>query len=129
MEKSNNVDEAEKFAEPDNEENETEETAHEPSSEEAHSDEEITLGGGIKLIGFKNLESGFLTVVKKMVGNYVRHIEEKIGKGSIELYLQKDKEYKLALKMIINEKEYSAEAVNKNLFFVINEVFNKFLSN
>ena len=40
-------------------------------------EETIKLGGSIELSGFSNLDGGQMIVLKKIVGNYARKMEEK----------------------------------------------------
>jgi len=45
--------------------------------EEPKNKETISLGGNIKLNGFQNIEGGKMIVLKKIIGNYTRQIQEK----------------------------------------------------
>ena len=80
----------------------------------------IELGANIKLIGFEDLQPAQLIVVKKMVGNYAKKINDTKGAFS-ELALEKEQENQLKVKCIMNEKTYQASDTNKNLFFALDK--------
>jgi len=88
---------------------------------------ELVLGGNIKLIDFEDLEPAFLIVVKKMVGSYVKKLSEKMDVKEFSLKKVKDENFLLEA-TIIADKEYSASASDKNLFYCINKVFSELLS-
>lgn len=94
----------------------------------------IELGGNIKLVGFKELEPAKLIVVKKMVGNYARHIHDKMSAfEELSLHLkeihntdnQKNQKYEIKGKLVINSNPYNAEVSDYNLFFALDKVLNK----
>jgi ribosome-associated translation inhibitor RaiA len=47
------------------------------SEQELTGDDSVSLGGNIQLKGFKKLETAKQIVAKKIIGNYVREIQEK----------------------------------------------------
>ena len=87
----------------------------------------MELGGNINLEGFDELESGTLIVLKKIVGNYVKKIAEKIKFEKLELSLKKEAEkYKMEAKLIIEGKEKKENVEDENLFFAVDKVLGKF---
>ena len=85
----------------------------------------IELGGNIKLINFDSLEPALLVVVKKVVGNYTKKISESIDsfKG-IEVTLEDS--IKINVK-VSADKNYEAEAMDKNLFFSLDKALGTIL--
>ena len=80
----------------------------------------ITLGGGIELTGFKNIDPGMFIVVKKIVGSYVRTFSEK-HKDFEKLILNNDgKEMKAELKL--KEKSFDVKFKVNNLFIALDSV-------
>lgn len=90
----------------------------------------IELGGKIQLAGFKDIEPGKLIVVKKVVGNYVRKIEEKnLGFESIHIHLKQvhNSEFEVQVKIMINGQPKNGEVTGNNLFVVLDKALNKVL--
>ena len=85
----------------------------------------IELGGNIKLINFDSLEPALLVVVKKVVGNYTKKISESIDsfKG-IEVTLEDSNKVNVKVSA---DKNYEAEAKDKNLFFSLDNALNTIL--
>lgn len=85
----------------------------------------IELGGNIKLINFDSLEPALLVVVKKVVGNYTKKISESIDsfKG-IEVTLEDSNKVNVKVSA---DKNYEAEAKDKNLFFSLDKALNTIL--
>ena len=85
----------------------------------------IELGGNIKLINFDSLEPALLVVVKKVVGNYTKNISESIDsfKG-IEVTLEDSNKVNVKVSA---DKNYEAEAKDKNLFFSLDKALNTIL--
>jgi hypothetical protein len=85
----------------------------------------INLGDKIELKEFNDLDSGELTVLKKMIGNHVNtfHEFEKLTlvlKGVHEK--EKSKKFQINGTLVKDAKQYNSESTNFNLFFVVNEV-------
>ena len=90
----------------------------------------IELGGNIKLVGFSNIEPALLIVVKKITGNYVKKMSDKLGKDIEELKLElKDEtgQKKVIGELRFNSKIENAESINLNLFFALDKVLGTFL--
>ena len=80
----------------------------------------ITLGGGIELNGFKDIEPGMFIVIKKIVGSYTRTLSDK-HKDFEKLILNKgSKEIKAELKL--KEKSFDASSKIDNLFIALDSV-------
>lgn len=86
----------------------------------------IELGGNITLKGFDNLEPSKLIVAKKMIGNYVKKIQEKINIKNITIELSN--EFKISTKLSYNSKELTSKCQDKNLFFAIDKALNEILT-
>ena len=87
----------------------------------------MELGGNICLEGFDELEPGTLIVLKKMIGNYAKNIAEKTKFEKLELTLtEESKKYKIEVKLVIEGKEKKEDAEDKNLFFAVHKVLEKF---
>ena len=83
----------------------------------------LQLGGNIELSGFSDLEPGVMIVLKKIVGNYARRMNDKCkGFESLSLTMkvihakEKGEKYELHAKMIDKGKPYNASCVERNLF-------------
>lgn len=87
----------------------------------------IELGGNITLIGFKELGPAKLMVIKKMVGNYARKIQEKNEFNNLSLTLKDKTKNELEATLKINDKSNISREETANLFFSIDKVLSKFL--
>ncbi|MBU1204013.1 MAG: hypothetical protein KKG60_03025 [Nanoarchaeota archaeon] len=89
---------------------------------------EIQLGGNITLSGFKNIEPAKMVVVKKIVGNCIKKVQDKnVGFESVSLNLKKvhDSEFEIKCKLFLNGKLYHSDSTGFNLFVVLNDVLEK----
>lgn len=87
----------------------------------------IELGGNIKLVGFKELDSGTLVVVKKIIGNYARKISDQATNfQELSLHIksmgQDKKNFEIHGKLIADSKVLTSEVTNYNLFFAMDKV-------
>jgi ribosome-associated translation inhibitor RaiA len=90
----------------------------------------IELGGNIKLIGFNELDSASLIVVKKITGNYARKISEKVNSSVDELSLElksSDAQKGINSSLKIKDKEIKAEVSDVNLFYALDKALSKLL--
>ena len=90
----------------------------------------IELGGNIKLSGFNAVDNATLTIVKKMVGNYAKRInEQNIEYQELMLHLEAPNEdsYELKARLISNGKEINTNETDQNLFFAIDKTLNKLI--
>lgn len=97
----------------------------------------IELGGNITLVGFKELEPAKLIVVKKMVGTYAKKVAEKVQLKELKLELkpihnkgkkEEKQKYEIKVKVHTDKKEYNAETTQFNLFYALDEVLGKIIS-
>jgi hypothetical protein len=89
----------------------------------------IELGGNIKLNGFEKLDIPTLIVVKKIVGNYTKKINE-LNSDFAELILDleaKDKIFSLSAKLAKKSGETTFSATEENLFFAISNTLDNIL--
>ena len=92
----------------------------------------IELGGNITLVGFKDLDRGTQTSVKKMVGNYVNKLSDMCNKfETITLHLknihetEKSAKYEIHARLIDNGKLYNSSHLDSNLFVALDAVLKK----
>ncbi len=83
-------------------------------------EEDIELGGNIKLKGVNNLDKDTLIVLKKMIGTYAKEISEKFEKFEKLIVELKGKE--VVAIIMANGKEYKDNVKSDNLFFALDEV-------
>lgn len=91
-------------------------------------EEVIELGKNIELIDFKEVERDNFFIIKKIVGNFVKKIQDRNnGFEKLSLHLKKvhSSEYELLGKLMINGNIYSSEVINYNLFYALNEILRK----
>jgi len=88
----------------------------------------IELGGNIKLEGFESLEPAKLIVAKKMIGNYVKKINEKKQYNELLVTLKvEDKEFSISVICDCGEEKLSGSKTDKNLFFAIDGALQEIL--
>jgi len=90
--------------------------------------EVIELGDSIELSGFRDIGGDKFIVVKKVVGNFVKKLQDNnTGFERLSLHLKKihDKEYEILGKLNSSGKMYNSEVINYNLFYALNEVLKK----
>ena len=88
----------------------------------------IELGKNIELIDFKDIERDQLFIMKKIIGNFVKKVQDKnsdFEKLSIHLKRVHNSEYELLGKLVIKSSVYSSEVVSYNLFYALNETLRK----
>ncbi|RJQ16863.1 hypothetical protein C4573_02245 [Candidatus Woesearchaeota archaeon] len=94
----------------------------------------MELGGNIALVGFREMDSGELIVVKKIVGNYAKKISERCEKFERLTLTKKDvhkqgdsQKYELHAKVVDNGKIHAAEEVDSNFFIALDAVLKRLL--
>lgn len=81
----------------------------------------IELGGNISLEGFEEVEQGKLIVIKKILGNYVKNITNKIDNfESILISFKFNENNIIDTKLKFGEKEIKSNSNDKNIFFALN---------
>ena len=90
--------------------------------------EVIEVGKSIELVNFRDVERDKFVVVKKIVGNFVKGIQERypdFEKLSLNLKTVHNNEYEIFGKLVVGGKMYNSEVVNYNLFYALNEALRK----
>tara|TARA_Y100000310_G_scaffold236871_1_gene240127 strand:+ start:307 stop:600 length:294 start_codon:yes stop_codon:yes gene_type:complete len=90
--------------------------------------EVIELGRDIELSGFSGIGGDRFIVVKKVIGNFVKNLQDKnsgFERLSLHLKIVHGKEYELIGKLNSSGKMYNSEVVNFNLFYALNEILRK----
>ena len=89
----------------------------------------MELGGNIELVGFHELASSDLIVLKKIIGNYVRrfsnHLNEDYESASVHLKKIHGSKYEVHAKVIAKGKQFVSEAVENNIYIGVAEVLKK----
>lgn len=94
--------------------------------------EELTLGGNIALVGFNILGAAELSIIKKMVGSYVKKMCNKGEYLEMRLTLQQHahgKSFKHEVNglAIFKEGKFHSNVVDWNLFSAISQVCDKIM--
>lgn len=92
-------------------------------------DDTLVLGGNIELTGFRDIDSGTMIVVKKIIGNYARKFSNKIEMEKLAITVKPvhgdNSLFEVHSKIIINGKDYRAEVTDHNIFFVLDKAMKK----
>jgi len=91
-------------------------------------EETMELGGNINLIGFKDVEFGKLVVVKKIVGNFIKKIQDQnkgFEKITVTLKQVHESKHEIKSHLIIDNKDHISEITDFNLFFALNKSLDK----
>lgn len=97
-------------------------------------DTEIELGGNIKLVGFKEVDSGSMVVLKKIIGNYARKLADHDDKfQGLEITLKKihdtgngaHPKYEIHARAACSSGMKTGECVERNLFVGVDDVLKK----
>ena len=92
----------------------------------------INLGDTIQLSGFKEIDSGSMVIVRKLIGSQVRKFQE-IMKDFERLTVhlkfvhktEKSMKYELHADLIHSGKNMNVEALERNLFMALSDIFRK----
>ena len=96
--------------------------------------EAIKLGGNIELSGFRELDSGSMIILKKIIGNYVRKLSDQsekfegiriVLKPAFSSNLEKPSRFEVHGKLFDNGKTYAAEHIDNNVFVTVDRVLSK----
>lgn len=94
--------------------------------------DKVELGGSISLSGFNKVERPVMTVLKKIVGNYVRKINDKSENFqglnlNLKLVHEREKSeiYEIHAKMIENGNPVVSSATDRNLFVAIDSALKR----
>src|SRR3989344_8111480 len=90
------------------------------------SDSVQELGGNITLVGFKELETSEIIVVKKVVGSYARKMSDSSSNfENLTVTLKtvhktaKSEKYEVHARLLDNGQLYTGEAIERNLFVAL----------
>ena len=88
----------------------------------------LVLGGNIKLDGFNSVDPPTLIVVKKIVGNYAKKINDNIEPFQellVNLNCNGESNFTLNARLVVNERVCDVQARDENLFFALDRALNK----
>lgn len=95
----------------------------------------IQLGGNIELSGFKEIDGGSMVILKKMVGNYVKKMNDMTTQfEKLTLNMKKvhetegSEKFEVKAKLIDNGKTINSEVTDRNLFVTVDSVLNKVMN-
>ena len=95
----------------------------------------IQLGGNIELSGFKEVDGGSMVIVKKVVGNYVKKMNEITTKfEKLSLSMKKIEEsdksgrFQVQAKLMDNGKAITSDVTDVNLFVSIDQALSKVMN-
>ena len=98
-------------------------------------DDFMQLGGNIELSGFRDVDGASMVVLKKIIGNYGRHMSEisdKFEKLSITMKpvheTEKSEKYEIHAKLIKEGKPFVSEVVERNLFVAVDNALKKIVN-
>lgn len=91
--------------------------------------ETISLGGNITLNGFQNIETAKMIVLKKMIGNYVKQIQEKKSDyEKITFTLEGDEgNCKVSVELLAGGSPTLVEETTNNIFTSTDSALKKLL--
>lgn len=99
---------------------------------EPNPEETLALGGNISLSGFRDLEPGSMTIIKKVVGTFAKKISEKhadfekLAVAMKKVHAQENSEkYEVHARLHIKGQSFFAEDTDKNIFFVLDKVLKR----
>ena len=95
-------------------------------------DDNKKLGGNRELAGFRDLDGATMVVLKKIVGNHAKRIEELADKLEL-LHLtlkqvherEKSEKYEIHAKIVDDGKVFASDVTDRNLFVAVDNVLKK----
>ncbi len=99
-------------------------------------EESIRLGGNIELAGFHALNGSEMVIIKKIVGNYVRKMEDTCKNfGGLKLHMKPlhqigdiAKKFELHGQLMRDGQVYPAGAIERNIFVGVDAVLKKLVN-
>lgn len=88
---------------------------------------DIQLGGNITLSGFREVEPAKMIVVKKIVGNYIKRVQDRnVGFEKVSLTMKNvhSSECEIKCSLHLNGKVYYSNHTGFNLFIVLDKSLN-----
>ncbi len=97
--------------------------------EEPKNKETISLGGNITLNGFQNIEGGKMIVLKKVIGNYTKQIQEKKANyEKITITLEgEENNATIKAELTAGGSQTLAEDTQNNIFVALDSALKKIL--
>ncbi len=99
------------------------------TNEETTKQDTISLGGNIELNGFQNIEGAKMIVLKKLIGNYVKQIQEKKSNYEKLILTLKGDENNATIKAELKAggSQIVTEDTQKNLFITTDNVLKRII--
>src|SRR3989338_3206118 len=98
-------------------------------------DDTMQLGGNIELSGFSSVDGASMIVIKKIVGNYGKHLSEISGNfEKLSLSMKpvnepgENKKFEVHGKLINNGKPFASEVIERNIFVAVDSALKKIVS-
>ncbi|MCH8004491.1 MAG: hypothetical protein IH934_07740 [Nanoarchaeota archaeon] len=95
-------------------------------------DDLMKLGGNIELSGFGDIDGASMVVLKKIIGNYARHMTEISDKyESLKVTMkpvhesEKSEKYEIHAQLMNSGKSVVSEVVERNLFVAVDSALKK----
>ena len=92
----------------------------------------MRLGSNMELSGFSDFDGSTKVVIRKLVGNHVKRMNNSVGDfQKLSLHLKEvhktenSQKYQINGKLEMNGKVYNSEVTDFNLFFALSNVLNK----
>lgn len=82
----------------------------------------LVLNGFIKLEGFDIIDSSHMIIIKKIMGNHIKLIRQKLDITEVLIKLQKQDAFRIDVS-VKNGKELEKSATNSNVFTAVDECF------
>ncbi len=95
----------------------------------------LQLGGNIELSGFKECDYSVMLVLKKIIGNYARKMNDKSNFEKLSLTMktihakEKSEKYEIHAKLMDNGNPITGECTDRNLFIAIDSALKKIEKN
>jgi len=101
--------------------------------DEQREEDEILLGNRIRLSGFKQSPPGTMLIAKKIIGNYIKKIEDSVKKiDSISIVLKsvhgENSKSNIKIKAVSEGKILTSEVVEFNVFIALSKAFDKIIN-
>ncbi|MBD3303687.1 hypothetical protein GF343_00950 [Candidatus Woesearchaeota archaeon] len=91
-------------------------------------DEIQQLGGNIELVGFRELDSGSMIILKKVIGSYARKFSDRldgIDKLTIRMKSVGNSQFELNGLLAKEGRQFNSEVIDYNLFVAMDKLLKK----
>jgi hypothetical protein len=92
----------------------------------------MELGGNIELVGFNDIDSSEMIVLKKIIGNYARKFADHMHDEYVKLIVDmkhihgsKSSKFQIQAKLMTHGKPYASEVTENNLFVCVADSMKK----